>query len=383
MGAFAVRHLREGRLIGAITAPNLLHDEGADYCLRRMFPVGGSFAPARSDWMLCIGGINCNSPGATPSGSSLTQIPYNRETGFYAIVALYQNEGGALGQTHANILGYARQPVSFALDTQGRSVLIATAEKEYTNQIPWADLGTWPDPEVKPQHQPFWEPNHQYPWRKPIWKYGYWGTSGEAGAWSDMLTGNPVTGATFSVGVAFIVSASGTPILLASAVFSDCLVIRPGDELWLRYASRVRPGRTSAGGWTTAEFTSLLAERAWGNVPAAEPSEYAAVLLADAPGSLDWTATLDASRQIVEVGFSEITSWSKGLADYEVIAQCPGWQNTSGQTWPVANYVGVMAIFDGVKRLCWFDPIEPVAVADGDTVTFPDGIGFSLRDNYA
>jgi hypothetical protein len=382
MGAFAVRHLREGRRIGDIFAPNLLHDEGADYVLRRMFPVGGSFAPARSDWMLCIGGINCNGAGATPSGSSLTQIPYNRETGFYDIVAPYQNEGGALGLTHTNILGYARQPVSVALDAHGRSVLIATAEKEFVNQIPWADLGSWaPDP--TPQHQPYWEPNHQYPWRKPIWKHGYWGTSGEAGAWSDMLTGNPVTGATFSVGVSFIVSASGAPILLASAVFADCLVIRPGDELWLRYASRVRPGRTASGGWTTAEFTSLLAQRAWGNVPAAEPSEYAAILLADAPGSLNWTATLDTVSQVFEAGIAEITTWTKGAADYEVVGTSIGFTNASGQTWPVAHYVGVMAIFDGVKRLCWFDPIEPVAVADGDTVTFPDGIRFSLRDNYA
>lgn len=381
MGEFQVHHIRGSRR-RTVVRPNLLHDEGADYLLRRMFPVGGSFAPARSDWKLCIGGINCQGASATPNGALGVFIPYDRQTTFAEITSVYANEGGAYGATHASILGYARQPVNFSLAPHGRSVQLATEEREFANQIPWGDLGDW-SPDPAPQHQPYWEPNHQYPWRKPIWKPGYWGSSGEAGAWSGMLTGNPATAATFSVGVAFIVSESGAPILLASAAFTNCLVIRPGDALWVRYASRLRPGRTTAGGWITAEFIDLFAQRAWGNVAAAEPSEYSALLLADAPGSLDWTATLNTVNELFEAGYADLATWTKGAADYEVVAQCGGFQNTGASAWPVANYVGVIAIFNGSKRLCWFAPIEPIAVAPGDSVTFPEGITFGLRDAYA
>jgi hypothetical protein len=55
--------------VRVVHAPNFLHDEGADYILRRMFPVGGGFAPARSDWKLCIGGVNCLGPYTTPNGT--------------------------------------------------------------------------------------------------------------------------------------------------------------------------------------------------------------------------------------------------------------------------------------------------------------------------
>jgi len=151
----------------------------------------------------------------------------------------------------------------------------------------------------------------------------------------------------------------------------------------LRYASRLRPGRTTAGGWITAEFIDLFAQRAWGNVAAAEPSEYSALLLADGPGSLDWTATLGTVAELFEAGYADLATWTKGTADYEVVGQCSGFENTSASAWPVANYVGVIAIFNGSKRLCWFDPIEPIAVAPGDSVTFPTGITFGLRDAYA
>jgi hypothetical protein len=81
-------------------------------------------------------------------------------------------------------------------------------------------------------------------------------------------------------------------------------------------------------------------------------------------------------------GWGALTSWTKGGADYEVVAQCGGFANTSGSTWPVANYVGVTAIFNGTTHLCWFEPIDPVSVAPGDGVTFPSGITFGLRDAY-
>lgn len=381
MGEFQIHQVCGSECL-PFARPNTLHDQGADYLLRRMFPVGGSFAPARTDWKLCIGGINCLGAATTPNGTIGTIIPYNRSTTYSQMTSVYANEGGAFGVAHANILGYVRRPVSFAVLPEGRSALISTDEQEFADQLPWADLGDW-SPNPPPQHQPYWEPNHQYPWRVPIWKGDYFGSSGDAGALSDMLTGNPVNGATFSIGVAFIASESGTPILLASAVFSDCLVVRPGDALWLRYASRLRPGRTPSGGWTTAEYVGLLGQRAWGNLAAAEPSEYAAILLADAPGSLDWTATLDTVTQVFEADYADLPSWAKGAAAYDVVAPCGGFHNTSSAAWPVANYLGVIAIFNGTKRLCWFEPIAPVAVPPGDSVTFPAGITFSLRDAYA
>ncbi len=47
MGEFQIQHVRGSRR-RVFALPNTLHDQGADYILRRMFPVGGSFAPVRS-----------------------------------------------------------------------------------------------------------------------------------------------------------------------------------------------------------------------------------------------------------------------------------------------------------------------------------------------
>ena len=231
-------------MIDRVTAGNILHDEGCDHVLRRMFPVGGGFAAARNNWVLCIGGVTCLYPAQTPNGTLGVPIPCTRQTTFAEITRVYANEGGAYGPEHAAILGYVRKPVTFTVIDQGRSAIVRTEEREFANAIQWAPLGSYPHPEFPPPRWSgyVWEPLHGYPWRKPTWKDDYFGSSGNAGAWSDMLTGNPATAATFSVGVAFIVSLSpDPPILLCSARFTRCLVVRPGDSLWVRYSGRVRP----------------------------------------------------------------------------------------------------------------------------------------------
>ena len=391
MGAFAVRHLRGRRAIDAVFAPNLLHDEGSDYVLRRMFPVGGGFAPARDDWKLCIGGATCLTAAATPNGTLAVPFPYDRQTTFAAITSVYANEGGAYGAVHAGILGYVRQSATFAVIDQGRSAIVRTEEREFANATPWAPLGSYgPDEFKPPDWQGYvWEPLHGYPWRKPTWKDNYFGSSGEAGAWSDMLTGNPASAATFSVGVAFVVSLSPAPILLCSARFTGCLVIRPGDALWVRYAGRVRPGTSSAGAVTTGALARLLAKRAWGNDPAAAPSNYRAALAANPAGSLDDTTTwadIEELTAAANPGYAQapLTNWTKEAQPYEVVAQCGGFQNTGTQPWQPARWLCVVADFASGPVLCWLEPINPpVTLPAGDRITFPDGVRFSLRDSHA
>jgi hypothetical protein len=77
MGEFTMTCLRRG-LRRRVVQDNILHDEGADYLLRRMFPVGGAFTGARSDWQLCIGGIRCTQPAATPNGNLGIFFDYDR-----------------------------------------------------------------------------------------------------------------------------------------------------------------------------------------------------------------------------------------------------------------------------------------------------------------
>jgi hypothetical protein len=186
--------------------------------------------------------------------------------------------------------------VSFSRSNLGRSVIIETGEGEFANVIPWADLGDY-TPNPAPQHHPHYVPNHGYPWFRPIWKGDYFGSSGIPKAWSDMLTRNPNTAATFSVANAFVVSPSGAPILLASANLARCLVVRPDGELYVAYRGQIRPGATTAGGWTTARFADLLAQRAFLDIASAEATNYRAVLLSDPPGSLDWKREADIRRR--------------------------------------------------------------------------------------
>lgn len=387
MGAFAVRHVRAGRLLFAGTIPNTLHDEGADYALRRMFPVGGGFATLRTDWKLCIGGINCMEQTATPNGTLGIFFPYDRQTSFAEITNVYANEGGAYGATHAGILGYARQAVAFAVLDQGRSAVVRTAEREFAHAIPWEALGSYDADEFQPPDfgWPAWKPVHRYPWDTPSWKPDYFGASGEARAWSDMLTGNPHTGATFSVGVAFIVSLEPTPILLCSTRLTRCLVIRPGDSLFVRYAGRVRPGVSASGAITTSRFARLLARRAWGDDPTAASSNYRAVLAANPAGSLSERSTWEDIVELVGDGYASaaLTDWAKGGQDFEVVGQCTGFENTGDDPWQAANWFGVIADFEGSPVLCWMAPIDPaVAVPAGDMITFPAGVQLGLRDGY-
>jgi hypothetical protein len=380
MGEFTMTCLRRG-LRRRVVQDNILHDEGADYLLRRMFPVGGAFTGARSDWQLCIGGIRCTQPAATPNGNLGIFFDYDRGTTYAEIAQVAQNEGGAYGADHATILGYARVPVSFSRSNLGRSVIIETGEGEFANVIPWADLGDY-TPNPAPQHHPHYVPNHGYPWFRPIWKGDYFGSSGIPKAWSDMLTRNPNTAATFSVANAFVVSPSGAPILLASANLARCLVVRPDGELYVAYRGQIRPGATTAGGWTTARFADLLAQRAFLDIASTEATNYRAVLLSDPPGSLDWNAKLTSVVELDDSGYApqSLSNWTKGVQPYEVTASCSGWSNTSGATWTTANYVGIVAAFDGDDELCWFEPISPVTLADGDSLTFPSGVEYALRD---
>lgn len=390
MGQFLVEQRRADRAIERLVAPNLLHDEGCDYVLRRMFPVDGGFAAVRNDFQLCIGGVTCLGRMQTPNGTLEMPIPYERKTTYADITSVFANEGGAYGATHAGILGYSRKAVSFEILDQGRSALVRTEQRDFANAIPWAPLGSYDPDEFKPPDfgWPAWKPEHRYPWDKPTWKPNYWGDSGEAGAWSDMLTNNPATGATFSVGVAFIVSPASPPILLCSARFTRCLVIRPGDALWVRYAGRVRPGVAPAGGVTTSAFVSRLARRAWANDAQAEPGNYRAALAVNAPGSLDLTATWSDVVELDDAsnpGYAPapLTSWAKGSQPYEVVAQCAGFQNTGAEPWQPVHWFCVLADFDASPVLCWLEPLNPpdgLVLSPGDRFVFPDGVAFSLRD---
>ena len=230
MGFFIVRHRDQH-----YSLPNTLHDEGCDHILRRAFPIGGSFATARTDWKLCISGVPCLGMTDTPNGP--ITLSYDHETTYAEITAA--NEGGACDSTQASLLGYVRKAVTLTVENQGRSVRVYTEKREFANAIPWTPLGSYTPSEFEPP--PWsgypWETAQGYPWQSPTWKSEYFGAS----VWGDKFTGYPMAASTFSVGAAFIVSTASPAILLCSARFTRCLVIRPGDSLWVQYIGRLRP----------------------------------------------------------------------------------------------------------------------------------------------
>jgi len=139
---------------------------------------------------------------------------------------------------------------------------------------------------------------------------------------------------------------------------------------------------------TTSALVNLLARRAWTNDPAAEPSNYRAVLAMNPPDSLDHAATWADIQELSAAsnpGYarSPLTNWAKAQP-YEVAAQCAGFKNTGGEPWQAANWFCVIADFPGGTVLCWTEPVvPPILLAAGDRITFPDGPRFRLMDSYA
>lgn len=239
MGVFRCNLVRRGAVVQQIHAPNTLHDEGADYILRRMFPVGGSLAPPAS-FRICIGGINCDSPYARPNYTVGGGLPLTRATTYFEMTHPVANEGGGATDAHRTILGYARQAVTFTAAMEAGGAKVETPEVGFQNAVPWAPLGTYEPGEFVPPpwHRYQWQPLHGYPWVKPRWRDNVWGETGEPHAWGQSLSQNPNRAATFPVGVVFVIS-SAPALLIASALFTTCIEVRPGDTLYVKYSGRV------------------------------------------------------------------------------------------------------------------------------------------------
>jgi hypothetical protein len=388
MGEFKITHSGCGS-IEQITVPNILHNEGADYLLRRMFPVGGSFNTRRDNWLIGLGGSTCLATSSTPNGRMYNlgflapPTPLTREAGYWDVADFYWNEGGANDTFHAALLGYERQATTFSTSFLGRSGIVQSDEHKFVNILEWIDKGSWDADNPKPQHQPLpWDPNHGYPYRRPIWQSGTLNTTSD---WDAILVQNPYRANSWSIGAVFIVSEEPTPILLCSGLFSHCLSIKPTSSLWVSYGGQLYPGKTVDGGWVTADFIDKFTQRGWTDVATAMPQDYRAILLSDAPESLDWSSTLATVNELpIGAGYGRVSlnGWTKGANDYDVVAQCAGWTCTAPVTWETANYVAVIARFDGTDTLCWFDPITPIALEENDNISFPNGVKFSLREDY-
>ena len=239
MGRFVTSLIRDGHCIDRAEHENTLHREGSEYMMRRLFPIGGSFESV-GDFRIGIAGIGCGGHPAVPNSTPV----YNRDLSWYDIESDTSQEGGAAYDFHRGLIGYSRQSVSFSVTDEGYGAKIATADVTFYNNLHWANQGTWDvalgeTPPLNYNRLP-WEPSPGYPWQAPTWKHGFYGSSGVPGAISDMLTDDPRRGATYPVGIVFVVDHSSRS-LITSARFRNCIEIRPDDALWVRYEGVIYP----------------------------------------------------------------------------------------------------------------------------------------------
>lgn len=352
----------------------MLHDEGADFLLRRMFPVGGSYATARSDWRLGISGWGCLDVPDTPNGG-LVAGGFGKSKGWADVLDPYANPHGVFGADHATILGMGLRAVTPAVVNDGRTVALATSEAEFEHGLEWTPYGVVDAPDWR---GPQWEPEHGYPWKIPNVRGDYWDSVDPD--WSAMLAENLATGATFPVGHAFLGSPSGE-LLLASMRLATCVIIRPGGSLIVRYRGRLWPHPLSSGAIVTTAFLELVLRRGLVN-DVDDGDVWRAVLLADAAESITPASTWASVTPITGTGYAAVAlaSWAKDGAD-AVTAACGGWTNASGTAWGVANYVGIVANFGEDTVLCWAEPLaSPLGLPAGDAFDFPSGVRLELAD---
>lgn len=361
----------------------MLHNEGAAHVLARTFPIGGSFATQRTDWKLCISGINQMGIGDTPNGfpgPGAPPIDYDAETTYAEITHAYANEGGAEGgdgSTHAGIIGYTRKATTPSVENLGRAVSVRSGEKSFGNSILWAPWGSYDPDEFEPPDwsgEP-WEPEHEYPWQTPTWKEDRW-----SDPWDDWFRENPHRAGSFTIGATFIASPTVPGILLASDVCRGGLSIKPNSTLWKRCDLLIVP--PSIGDILTTAFLEIMAGRTFGSTSA--PSAYRMVLASNPAGTLNHTSELGdvtafGSGTNPTYADASVTSWAAGAA-YQAVGTCAGWENEDASvTWEAATYACLVADVDSVATLCGVCPIDPPrALAPGDRLLLPSGVVASL-----
>lgn len=132
----------------------------------------------------------------------------------------------------------------------------------------------------------------------------------------------------------------------------------------------------------TEEFIENLALFGFADDAGATPGAYEVVLATNPAGSLNRGSTWADVEEMVGDGYAPppATNWAK-VAEDAVRCECGAFVNYGDVPWPPATYSVIKGYFGGQPTLCWFSQITPAVVVDpNDSVTFPDGIEFSIKD---
>ena len=242
MGAFLLT-TDSGRLV----VPNMLHFEGTETMLRRIF---GS----ESECTFTLGFAGPTLYAATQRPNTSSAVQQTQMLTLAEACSSTANEGGQPSDDGRTLVGYERKDVAWSFANDGAHVIAQTQVATWANPVEWKHQGTWyqwtgtewEEYKVREWYlDDQWEPLVGYPWQVPVIHPNFllgpefdpddgYPEPDAYGAW---VAENLHRLGGFPISQVFLFN--GQDELVASAVLAAPMLWRPEGTITMQYVARL------------------------------------------------------------------------------------------------------------------------------------------------